>query len=199
MKRRRTAFIATVLGIIFLSAIAVGYAFYGNATNSGNTTDPQYLTVTPQGTNAYSNAFSKMLQYDTVNDHGTITFTLCDDQITEITVSETDRDVVLLGELQIVIEQTNITEDYTFSIVDTAGTMTGTFYTAISTSEDDETYSSWTYGSYTIGTGSSYDVDSGIEYIKLRLYVDASFQTPGTALAVKPMNDVTFTLTATVG
>lgn len=191
-KKRRIAFIVPILAILLISTIGVGYAVWGDVHNTSNTTDAQYITVTPQGATAYSEAFNKTLEFNTENRNGTITYTLCSEQLTEITVSETNHNAVLLGELLLRIQQTGGSEDYSLMINNIAGTMTGTFYTAISTSEDNSTYSSWTYANYTIGTGSSFNVDDSIEYIKLRLYVDSSFQSPGGSLATMPLNGVTF-------
>ena len=185
-----------VLAVIILSGISVGYAIYGDVLNTSNDTDSHYIIVTPQGADAYSDAFSKTLDFDTENRNGTVTYTLSASQITEITVATVDHDVALIGELLINIAQTGGDDDYTLTICDTSGTMTGTFYTGISTSEDNDTYSSWSYSAYTVGTGSSFDVDDSIQWVKLRLYVDASFQTGGSSLATTPLQNVTFRIAA---
>ena len=197
-KKRRIAFLIPVIAILLISTAGVGYAMFGNVENTSNDTYSRYIIVTPSGANAYSDAFTKTLNFDTENRNGTITYTLTPSQVTEITVATVDHDVVLLGELLLNIAQTGGTDDYTLTINNTSGTMTGTFYTAISTSEDNDTYSAWSYGAYTIGTGSSYDVDSDVDYIKLRLYVDSTFQSAGGSLATTPLNNVTFRITALV-
>lgn len=196
-RKRRLTLILPVFAVILISSVSVAYAIYGDLLNTSNTTDPQYVIVTPQGTHAYSEAFSNTLQFDTENRNGTITFKLSSGQTSQITVATVEHDVVLLGELLLNTEQTGMSEDYVLSFKNVAGTMTGTFYTAVSTSEDNVTFSDWTYSAYTIGTGSSFNVDNEIEWIKLRLYVDAAFQTEG-PLATMPLQSVSFEIKATI-
>ena len=196
-KKRKLLLILPSIAVILVCATSIGYAIYGDVLNTSNDTEPNYVIVTPQGANAYSDAFTKTLEYDTENRNGTITYILSEDQITEITVATVDHDVVILGEIMLNIAQTGGGDDYALTICDTSGTMTGTFYVGISTSEDNDTYSSWSYSAYTIGTGASFDVDDSIEYIKLRLFVDSSFQTEG-PLATTPLQNVTFRIASVI-
>lgn len=200
MVKRRFALIIPVFAIIMVSLMGIAYAIQtADVQNTDNTTLPEYAIVTPQGVHAYSGGFSNGIALDTENRNGTITYTISDGQTSDITVSGVDREVILLGEMLFNIDQTNMDEDYVFTMTDVAGTMTGTFYMGISTSEDNDTFSAWSYASYVIGTGSSFDVDNEIEWVKVRLYVDSSFQTDGGPLAASPLNSVTFQITATLG
>lgn len=199
MVKRRFALIIPVFAIIMVSLMGIAYAIQtADVQNTDNTTLPEYTVITPQGIHAYSGGFSNNIRLDTENRNGTVTFSIAQDQITQITVSQEEKDVVLLGELLFNVEQTNMSEDYIFSMNNIAGTMTGTFYMGISTSEDNDTFSAWEYKAYAIGTGSSFDVDNEIEWVNVRLYVDSSFQTSGGSLATSPLQNVTFKISATV-
>lgn len=189
----------SVLAILLVSSIGVIYAMYGDFISSNNDTEPRYTTITPQGVTTTDGIFDKTIKYDThiyiTNQGRVVTYSLDPSQITSITVSQTEHNVILLGEILLRIEQTGGSNDYTFIVSDTSGTMTGTFYTAISTSEDNDTFSAWDNKLYVNGTGVSYSgIDSDIEWIKLRLYVDTSFQSDDSAMATMPLQSVSFTM-----
>ena len=197
MIKRRKALIISMFAVIGIAIIGIGFALQtAEVQNESNTNVPSYLIITPQGVNAYSGGFSNTIALNTVNDNGTITFTVCDEQISQITVAGVQKNTVLLGEMLFNIEQTNMEKDYTFLMNDTSGTMVGTFYVGLCTSEDNASYSSWEYTTYSSGTGINSSVGSTTEWVKVALYIDATFQEDGGPLATSPLDDVIFTFTA---
>ena len=192
-----------VMLIMTVAALGVVYALYSEFVTEGNDTDARYTIITPQGVVTSNDLFDKTVKYNTdisVTAQGrTVLYSLDPTQITEITVSETDHDVILLGEVLLRVEQIGGSDDYTFRMAKTSGTMTGTFYTAIATSEDNSTFSSWDNKAFDNSTGVSYSgIDADIEYIKLRLYVDTSFQADASAMAAMPLQNVSFMIKVTM-
>lgn len=203
MTKRRSLIVIPVLLILTVSIIGVGFAFFGDFNSLSNDTDARYTTITPQGVTTTDELFSETIYYNThvtITAGGrTVTYSLAPEQKTSLTVSETEHSVILLGEVLLRIEQTGGEDDYTFLLTDTSGTMTGTFYTSLATSEDNSSYSEWSNQAYTIGTGTSYQhIDADIDYLKLRLYVDSSFQANDSPLATQPLQNVTFMLKVTM-
>ena len=203
MAHKRVLIVIPVMLILTISMIGVAFAFFGNFTSVSNDTDARYTTITPQGVTETNDLFSERIYYNThvaiSNGTRTVTYSLAPEQKTSLTVSETEHSVILLGEVLLRIEQTGGEDDYTFLLSDTSGTMTGTFYTSLATSEDNDTYSDWSNQAYTIGTGSSYQhIDADVEYLKVRLYVDCSFQANDSPLATVPLQNVTFMLKVTM-
>ena len=203
MTKKRSLIVIPVLLILTIATIGVGFAFFGDFNSLSNDTDARYTTITPQGVTTTDDLFSETIRYNThvtITGLGrTVTYSLDPDQITEITIENVDHNVILLGEVLLRIEQTGGLDDYTFTINNTSGTMTGTFYTSLATSEDNTDYSAWVNHAYTIGSGTSYThIDKDVEYLKLRLYVDSSFQSNDSALATQPLQNVTFMLKVTM-
>lgn len=203
MTKKRSLIVIPALLIILISSIGVAYALFGDFFSSTNSTDARYTTITPQGVETTDDLFGETIKYNThvsiANGTRTITYSLVPEQKTTLTVSEVEHSVILLGEVLMRVEQTGGSDDYTFTINNVSGTMTGTFYTSLATSEDDTTYSEWSNQAYTIGTGSSYQhIDKDVEYLKLRLYVDCSFQPNDSPLATMPLQNVTFVLKVTM-
>ena len=202
MKKAKCSLVAILsVFVIMVCCTGIAYAIYSDVYDDDNSTDVRYNTLTPQGITSEVPWFSKTINYNThitvTQASGrTITYTLDPSQITEITVSTADHDVILLGEVIFKIEQVGGSDDYSFTMNNVTGTMTGTFYTSVATSEDNVTYSAWDNKAYVIGTGVTYsDIDPDSQYVKLRLYVDASFQPADSALQTMPLNGVKFSFT----
>lgn len=203
MTKKRGLIVIPVLLILTIASIGVGFAFFGDFNSLSNDTDARYTTITPQGVTTTDDLFSETIKYNTrvtiTGEGRTVTYSLAPEQFSQITIETVDHDVILLGEVLLRIEQVGGEDDYTFTINNVSGTMTGTFYTSLATSEDNSTYSEWSNRAYTIGTGSSFThIDKDVEYLKLRLYVDTSFQANNSPLATQPLQNVTFMLKVTM-
>lgn len=202
-KMKKMAMLVPMMVILSLASVGVIYAIYSELTSVENNTDDRYAIITPQGVETTDGLFSATIYYNTevvvTNSTRTVTYMLNPTCVTEITVSGADHDVILLKEVTFRVEQTGGSDDYAFEMTKTSGTMTGTYYVGMATSEDDSTYSAWDYKAFNTSTGVSYaDIDSDVEYLKLRLYVDTSFLPNNATSPVTPMSHVTFYIRATM-
>lgn len=189
-RKRKYALVCLALLVIAAATIGVAYGYWATTQNTDNTSDEAYIIITPSGPSAYTGAFSSTIKYDTVNDSGTITYSLSDGQTTEITVGSDEIECVKLGELTIGITQQGGPVAFDFTMTRVSGTMTGTFYVGVSTSTDGTNWSAYTYQAF---TSNSFDnLSSSTVSMKVALFVDSAFQPDSNATPVNPLDNVTF-------
>ena len=190
MKKRMVVPVTLAILLIATLSVGISYAleYHGDIWNDTNDTEPTYVILTAD---SYSHAFDTDLYFNTFNHGGTITYTSAND-CDSISVGGNDVDAIPLGMITFTISRTNCDDDFDF-IVSNTGTMTGTFYLGYSTSEDGTNYEEFVYIPYVNGTGVTIeDLDNEIVNIKVKMYLNPSFQTPESALATNPLVNVTF-------
>lgn len=197
--KRRKKILALIIALIASVAfVGIGFAlqYNGQTDMTGNSTEQEYMILSPYSPVSYDGMFSNELYYSTYNIMGNVTYTLVNDTET-VLVGGVEEIAVSLGTGTFILEQNNIQADYDISMVDTDGTMTGTYYVGLALSVDNGSYTDWQYLPYVIGTGVTFTGISGdYQYIKIKLLIDSDVQTAGTDLTDNPMDDVTFTFKA---
>jgi len=220
--------ILLAVAVVAVSAVAIiglGYAYTASTENSGNTTAVKYITLTPNEgsgeswSSSYTGAFDNPVKYNTVNNGGTITYTVNTEQIVDIDGDGNGTDNgILLGTAKIVIapETGGTVPAFKFSVARTAGTMTGTYKIAYSTSENSGyNYRSFSFDNastsiinyYASGDGDAvtnganagtFSAGTTEVYVKLFYVVGANPEGSTTLSNVTPLSGVTFQFKAEV-
>ena len=202
---RKTLIVPTVaLMVIAVSMIGVAYAIAHNSEVSitDNSTDEVYATLSPKTDAMFTGPFNKTITYNThisIGQSGRVLqYYLAPGQTTTITVNAEEKTVIALGLIIFHLEQFGDIQDFSLFMQKTAGTMTGTYYVGLALSEDDDTYETMTYQTFVQGGTTFSSLDSDYGYLKVMLFLDASFHTAGATSTVTPLDDVTFLFRADV-
>lgn len=192
------------LMVIAVSMIGIAYAIAHNSeTNiTDNTTDEVYATLSPKTDAMFTGAFNKTITYNThvsIGQSGRVVqYYLAPGQTTTITVNAEEKTVIALGPIIFHLEQFGDIQDFSLFMQKTAGTMTGTYYVGLALSEDDDTYETMTYQTFVQGGTTFSSLSSDYEYLKVMLFLDASFHTDGATSVTTPMDSVTFLFRADI-
>lgn len=190
-----------VVASLFTVGTAYAIAHFGGVDITDNSTEEVYATLTPEDDAMFSDIFSKKIYYDTHISYTTEKVTqyyLTDGQTESITVGGNAVTAIPLGTLILLLEQFGDTQAFDLFIQKIAGTMNGTFYIGYATSTDGQTYGAMSYVPFTaLGTTIS-NLASSVAYLKIILFVDASFHTDGATSMTAPLVDVSFLFRADV-
>ena len=204
MKKRNMIVPAVALLVIAASMVGVAYAIAHNSEVSitDNSTDEVYATLSPKTNAMFTGVFDKTITYNTRisldNGDKVTQYYLAPGQTTTITVNAEEKTVIALGPLVFHLEQFGDVQDFNLFAQKSAGTMTGTYYIGLALSEDDSTYETMTYQTFVQGGTTFSSLSSDYEYLKVMLFLDASFHTAGATSTVTPLDDVTFLFRADV-
>ena len=186
---------------IFTVGTAYAIAHYGGTEITDNSTDDVYATLSPTSDAMFSGIFNKMIYYNTLihYDSGKITqYYLAPGQTETIVVSGSNITAIALGTLILQLEQFGDTQDFNLFIQKLAGTMNGNFYIGVATSEDGSTYGAMEYMAFDPSGTTFSNFSSSVGYLKVILFLDASFHTEGATSITTPMTDVSFLFRADV-
>ena len=186
--KRKVKFILPVLAVMVIAAAGIGYAYLAQTSIGENTTTETYMTLTPNG-DVYSSHFTGEILYDTVNANGNITYSVSDDQIIPIYGIG---DCIALGSVIIHVQQFGTVRDFSMAMSKVSGTTLGSFYTGFEESANGTSYADAGF----TALGSDCEIDQNSEWVRITLYVGASFQTNNT-IAQNVLTDAVFDIHAT--
>ena len=190
-----------VVASVFSVGTAYALAHYGGAEITDNSTEDVYATLSPKTDAMFSGVFDKTIYYNTYihYDGSKITqYYLTPGQTETVSVSGVNKSVIPLGTLILQLEQFGDVQDFNLFIQKLAGTMNGTFYIGLATSEDDSTYGAFSYYEFDPSGTTISSLSSTVGFLKIILFLDASFHTDGATSITVPMTDVSFLFRADV-
>ena len=190
-----------VVASLFTVGTAYALAHYGGVEITDNSTDEVYATLSPETDAMFSGIFNKTIYYNTHMTYTTERVTqyyLADGQTENITVGGNAVVAIPLGTLILLLEQFGDTQAFNLFIQKIAGTMNGTYYIGYATSTDGSTYGAMSYVPFTLAGTTISNLASSVAYLKIILFLDASFHTDGATSITTPMTDASFLFRADV-
>lgn len=204
MKKRIIVPLSAFVIVFAMLSIGVAYAIehYSGTDISDNDTEDVYAILSPTDDAMFSGVFDKKITYNThinyENGARTVQYYLIESQTTQITVGGESKTVIATGPVIFHLEQFGEINDFNLFMQKTTGTMNGTYYVGLATSEDNVTYSEMQYQTFVPGGTTFSSIDADNEYLKVMLFIDTSFHTPGATSITTPMTDACFLFRADV-
>ncbi len=204
MKKRIVVPISAFIIMFAMLSVGIAYAIEHNSGTdiSDNDTEDVYAVLSPAEDVMFSGVFDKKITYNThinyENGVRTVQYYLIESQTTQITVGSETKTVIATGPVIFHLEQFGEIDDFNLFMQKTTGTMNGTYYVGLATSEDNITYSEMQYQTFVPGGTTFSSIDADNEYLKVMLFIDTSFHTAGASSTVVPLTDVGFLFRADI-
>lgn len=204
MKKRIVVPISAFIIMFAMLSVGIAYAIEHNSGTdiTDNDTEDVYAILSPTEDVMFSGGFNNKIAYNThinyENGVRTAQYYLIESQTTQITISGEAKTVIATSPVIFHLEQFGEINDFDLFMQKTSGTMTGTFYVGLATSEDNVTYSEMQYQTFVPGGTTFSSIDADNEYLKVVLFIDTSFHTAGASSTVVPLTDVCFLFRADI-
>ena len=204
MKKRIVVPISAFIIMFAMLSVGIAYAIEHNSGTdiTDNDTEDVYAILSPTEDVMFSGGFNNKIAYNThinyENGVRTAQYYLIESQTTQITVGGEAKTVIATSPVIFHLEQFGEINDFNLFMQKTSGTMTGTFYVGLATSEDNVTYSEMQYQTFVPGGTTFSSIDADNEYLKVVLFIDTSFHTAGASSTVVSLTDVCFLFRADI-